>query len=101
MTFIPNFSYSTHNPTYWTPPVRESTYGAVRMDTDVRAGDAGVFSPMVGSDLDGSAFITDSVLMQNAQAGRQGPTGPSPLAHPITELSVTSIPSADCNKASL
>ncbi|KAJ3479675.1 hypothetical protein NLI96_g8890 [Meripilus lineatus] len=83
MTFIPNFSYSTHNPTYWTPPVRENTYGTVRMDTDVRAGDAGVFSPM------------------NAQAGRQGPTGPSPLAHPITELSVTSIPSTDRNKASL
>ncbi|KAJ3475740.1 hypothetical protein NLI96_g11639 [Meripilus lineatus] len=83
MTFIPNFSYSTHNPTYWTPPVRENTYGAVRMDTDVRAGDAGVFSPM------------------NAQVGRQGPTGPSPLAHPITELSVTSIPSTGRNKASL
>ncbi|KAJ3475527.1 hypothetical protein NLI96_g11781 [Meripilus lineatus] len=83
MTFIPNFSYSTHNPTYWTPPVRENTYGAVRMDTDVRAGDAGVFSPM------------------NAQVGCQGPTGPSPLAHPITELSITSIPSTDRNKASL
>ncbi|KAJ3476065.1 hypothetical protein NLI96_g11419 [Meripilus lineatus] len=83
MTFIPNFSYSTHNPTYWTPPVRENTYGAVRMDTDVRAGDAGVFSPM------------------NAQAGCQGPTGPSPLAHPITELSITSIPSTDRNEASL
>ncbi|KAJ3475201.1 hypothetical protein NLI96_g11987 [Meripilus lineatus] len=83
MTFIPNFSYSTHNPTYWTPPVRENTYGAVRMDTDVRAGDTGVFSPM------------------NAQVGRQGPTGPSPLAHPITGHSVTLIPSTDRNKASL
>ncbi|KAJ3476062.1 hypothetical protein NLI96_g11421 [Meripilus lineatus] len=70
MTLIPNFSYIKHDQPYWTPPIRDDTYGVVRTNntillllSQVRGGGS-IFSHDNPTDLDECSLIA---VLQSAE----------------------------------